>query len=907
MTVGGTVKVSRVVDGITRYFETLSAAVSPSPTPTNSAGPVITIINDIELAATINVSGGDNFEITVPAGWQKTIRRANGFTGSFFNITGGSLTFAPVATGALIIDGGSGSGLTGNSLVGVSGGTFTMQTGTVLQNNNTSGNGGAVYISSSGTFAMAGGSISGNAAVSGGGVYVDSGTFTMQGGAQVAVNNEVYLKTGARIYVPAVLSASQTARIRHERGLFGTEILSGYGGYSLTPADVARFTMTDGRTLKHGVTSPFNIASIFQTEFYFAAAVGSPAGNDTSGNGAQTAPLISPKIIVDAIPASAPETFTFHITGEIIPATTDTNYLFSIDSGKKIILKGESTGASINAAGSKPIMNVSGNASITMENLTLKNGFSASMASGVEVDGAQFTMKSGAITGCNSNASGGVVSVSGTGSVFSQEGGVINNNTGLYGYGVYISGGKFEMKGGAITGNTVTAGAAVYSTGTFEVSGGAQIDGGVYLATGKSITLKGDLSYHTKDNPLSVTVENLPAAGGTRASAIITSPANTDLITNNIAKFKVPHSDTAGYYKLVKNSSAADINLPNTVYVKATGGSDSNNGLTPSTAKMTLEGALSIAPANGNSVTVIGPDPLTALNSGATETYSTFPISGKGTPTTPITIIGVDSATLQADTNKRVMYLNGSYIVLENIKLTGGSTDGGSDATSGGGIRLAGGSQLTLNSGAVITGNHITSTASGQTNGGGGIYVPNGCTLTMNNGAEISVNECAYDDSDTTIRKAGGGVQIQGGTFNMTGGIICGNKADLGGGVDIQSGNFNMSGGAIGGLGTGNTATKEGGGVHLNAGTVTMSGGSITYNTALNKDTSAGWIDGGGGVGQYQGTFNMSGGTIANNIANGTGTYSGGSQYFKQSGGTVYILSTTYGSGSSWHSDSALP
>jgi hypothetical protein len=77
----------------------------------------------------------------------------------------------------------NGSTVTGNGETGVNvySGTFEMSGG-AISGNNTSTNGGGVYMSGS-AFTMSGGTISGNTASNGGGVYVSSGTFTTTGGS----------------------------------------------------------------------------------------------------------------------------------------------------------------------------------------------------------------------------------------------------------------------------------------------------------------------------------------------------------------------------------------------------------------------------------------------------------------------------------------------------------------------------------------------------------------------------------------------------------------------------------------------------------------------------------------------------------------------------------------------------
>jgi len=117
------------------------------------------------------------------------------------------------------------------------------------------------------------------------------------------------------------------------------------------------------------------------------------------------------------------------------------------------------------------------------------------------------------------------------------------------------------------------------------------------------------------------------------------------------------------------------------------------------------------------------------------------------------------------------------------------------------------------------------------------------------------------------------------GIFRMkTGSVITGNVNDgdrEGGGVRINSGAFEMTGGII----SGNTATAHGGGVSQWGGTFTMTDGTISGNIASS----------GGGVMVAGGTFTMRGGTITGNTANysGGGVAHSNSSSFAKSGGTI--------------------
>ena len=124
-----------------------------------------------------------------------TITRQPGFSDEFFNVitSTGRLTLGlPGMIGTLTLDG----GYSANPLITISGSaSLIMNNGVTLQNNeNNMGDGGGIKVQS-GSFTMNGGSIIGNTALAqdlgagspngtqGGGVYVDStGAFTMNGG-----------------------------------------------------------------------------------------------------------------------------------------------------------------------------------------------------------------------------------------------------------------------------------------------------------------------------------------------------------------------------------------------------------------------------------------------------------------------------------------------------------------------------------------------------------------------------------------------------------------------------------------------------------------------------------------------------------------------------------------------------
>jgi hypothetical protein len=243
----------------------------------------------------------------------------------------------------------------------------------------------------------------------------------------------------------------------------------------------------------------------------------------------------------------------------------------------------------------------------------------------------------------------------------------------------------------------------------------------------------------------------------------------------------------------------------------------------------------------------------------------------------------------------------GANLTLRNITLKG--KDANTDA-----LVTVNGGHLTLEAGAVITGNTNPDSRDVPINGfGGGVYVSGGDSAFTMNGGTISGN---------TARN-GSGVYVSGSdsAFTMNGGTISGNTATNGGGVVITSTNgkssFEMNGGTIsrntatwgGGVnvaGSGNTFTMNGGTISRNeaewgggvyvidSATFTMNDGAISYNT-VTATTSGGGVCITSKNSDGTSSFEMNGGTISGNKAG----YGGGvnvtdfNNAFTMNGGTI--------------------
>ncbi|MCL1832395.1 MAG: leucine-rich repeat domain-containing protein, partial [Oscillospiraceae bacterium] len=140
---------------------------------------VIKITAPITIESSISIVGGADVTLT-----GEKLTRGTGANSNLFVVLGSLYGISKLTLENIVIDGANiptaGALVNINSSDGI-GGSFVMNDGAVLQNGDNSSNGGGVRVDS-GTFTMNGGEIKGNSAFSGGGVYNNGGTFAMHGG-----------------------------------------------------------------------------------------------------------------------------------------------------------------------------------------------------------------------------------------------------------------------------------------------------------------------------------------------------------------------------------------------------------------------------------------------------------------------------------------------------------------------------------------------------------------------------------------------------------------------------------------------------------------------------------------------------------------------------------------------------
>ncbi|UTD05311.1 right-handed parallel beta-helix repeat-containing protein [Treponema denticola] len=233
--------------------------------------------------------------------------------------------------------------------------------------------------------------------------------------------------------------------------------------------------------------------------------------------------------------------------------------------------------------------------------------------------------------------------------------------------------------------------------------------------------------------------------------------------------------------------------------------------------------------------------------------------------------------------------------------MIGGEISGNKASCLGGGIYVGEDGKAYISAG-TIKANHAAETPYYQFGstvdvGGGGICIEKG-TVNFTGG---TIEENYIDGAENNC---GAGVFIgEQGIFKMTGGTITGCKTDpnisspkpsKGGGVFVKHGTFTMSGGTV----SGNSADK-GGGIYgeqsgYDLGVIKISGGEVSGNTATSIYTA-----GGGIYSKYQLTVSGSAQIKDNNAPNGEGggiaIPHGGRFYF--TGGTVSGNTAKQGSG----------
>jgi hypothetical protein len=428
-----------------------------------------------------------------------------------------------------------------------SGGTLEMNSGSKISGNaNYSFSypyhfGGGVYVDG-GTFTMNGGEISGNAA-SGGGVYVDSGTFTMNGG-------EISGNTGCGVYVDGGTFTMSSGEISGNTASSGGGVYVGGGTFTMSGGEISGNTASGSYVYGGGV---------YVDSGTFTMSGGEISGNTVSGSYAYGGGVYVSRgtftkqsggvIYGSNTSISLQNTASGNSYGHAVYVSGGLRRSFTVGAGES--LDSTKDGAAGGWTESRPdnlplnddlewlrynaveggvyTVTVSGDEVIEPRTLSYGgktvtitlNGGTAERTVSLGSSGPFFIVESGVTLRLGNNItlrgrtdnSSAIVRVSSGGTLEMNSGSKISDNTAFEG-GVYVYGGTFTMNGGEISGNTADdGGGGVYVYGgTFTMNGG-EISGNTATGEGGGVYVSGYGSTFTMSGG-EIIGNNASAGGG---------------------------------------------------------------------------------------------------------------------------------------------------------------------------------------------------------------------------------------------------------------------------------------------------------------------------------------------------------------------------------------------------------
>lgn len=257
-----------IVIGETAYA-TLKEAFAAVPDSTAEANDptYIKISSEIELGETIAVPANKNI-ILVATAEDVKIKRAAGFAGSLFSVSGGIFQIAggtvndkdgnAIGTGSITVDAtGDGTTAVTAPTVDVQSGTFGISDGVILSGNantSTEVNGGAVNVASGAAFYLLGGTVTGNTAAQGGAVNAVSGANVYLQGGTVKGNTAAL---GGGIYSEGAVNVKGTVSVtenKDQNDAASNLVLAGEGKINVTGATTGSTIGVQVKDAKAGVS-----------------------------------------------------------------------------------------------------------------------------------------------------------------------------------------------------------------------------------------------------------------------------------------------------------------------------------------------------------------------------------------------------------------------------------------------------------------------------------------------------------------------------------------------------------------------------------------------------------------------------------------------------------------------------
>ena len=718
--------------------------------------------------------------------------------GGTFNMYGGKIT-----GNKLTDDGGLGGGVfVANQ------GSFHMSGGEISDNHAKEGGGVFVgglyghhdlYACSGGTFTMSGGSITGNSGT-GGGVYVSNkGTFTVSGNVNIT-GNKAGDKTSNNVYLGEYNGQSNTIIVN------GTLDSTASIGVSVETANQVVAKDISAENKEHFFRDNDKYELQYDSTSQTLTLVGHdnhPICGETCTHGNKHDVItnwrsISTEAELNAVIMGGCYYLTQDV--EIKHPWSPANGVTLCLNGHSITLVGRDHSSVIEvSSGTFTLCDCSGDSG-KITNGYKDGGSQKYPGRGVSVSkNGTFTMYGGSITG---NTEGGVFV--GSNRTFTMNGGSITGNTVTgSGGGVYMaSGAEFTMTDGSITDNVAGAsnenksyGGGVYSTGTFTMTGGSITDnkakyGGGGVWTNASFTVSGNVNITGNVGIDSKTASNVFRSLGTITigGKGLKPEARIGVTSNTIDPGKFVTIATGAKGSCTADNFTADAGEPYGIKVESTGtGVDVNlyNGLPhehPICGKTCSH--------TDNEHTNIEWKPVSSLDA----------------------ITGAGNYYLTQDVTSSKTWTCSSNV---NLCLNGHSITRNGDGNA---INVTQNATFTL------------CDCNGSKAGNGKIIISS-----ARYGVKIESNGTFFMYSGS-ISGTGTGVDVSSGSskFNMYGGSIIDNKAELGG-VYVHGGTFTVSGNVNI---TGNTAKGNMTNVYLPAGKTITVGGALGENAKIGVTTA---------------------------------------------------------------------
>jgi CSLREA domain-containing protein len=375
--------------------------------------------------------------------------------------------------------------------------------------------------------------------------------------------------------------------------------------------------------------------------------------------------------------------------------------------------------------------------------------------------------------------------------------------------------GTLTLVGGAVTGNVAGSGGGIYNVGALSLEA-TEVDGNHAPFDGGGLYNSGG---EVMLNNVLIDGNTATSAGGLHNEGGTVTLAGTAVTSNTASEVGGGIANSAGTLYIGNGSTIGAPGAGNT----ALGGTSFGGGIYNSNGTVTIDASSVSAneALEGGGIYTLAMEASVSIQNGSLVGGEGSGNSGGGIRNAAGSTVTITSSTVSFNSrpfgggirNSAALTIDGSVI----------------SSNDGGGIFNFGGSAVaTLQNGSVVVGN-FTDVA------GGGVWNQSGATLTLE-ASTISGNSAAAGVGGGGIFNEIGGIAVV-----QNGSVISANQALRGGGIsNRRGGTVTVVGSTIGGEGAGNAAV-DGGGIYNEAlagddpAIVTLAGSTVSFNSATHS------------------------------------------------------------------------